>query len=345
MERNILQIGENVDQLITVDMSARRIIGQLYRAARGKNEMPLTLAAAQKLVEVVRKKSMVYILTGFQCPKWSISETDGPPGAVILARGISLGLEALPVIVTDDINVPMIKATAHAAALNVLENKVVEDPLSRTVAVIGIPIKEKMEEKAGVLLDSHKPSVVIAIERPGWNEKHVYHRSIGFDISHLNAHLDHIYDEAHKRSIPTIGIGDGGNELGMGNIAETTKQIVPYGAKCQCPCGAGIAAVNKSDFIVPATVSNWGGYGIVACLSALLKKPAEFHDRKIQLRIIHTCAAAGAVDGTTQSPEPSEDGVPAEVSAGLIEMLNLTVSMALKTPADSAIARARAGTI
>ncbi|WP_428675350.1 glutamate cyclase domain-containing protein [Reyranella sp.] len=35
--------------------------------------------------------------------------------------------------------------------------------------------------------------------------------------------------------MPTIGIGDGGNELGCGHINEAVAAIQPFGKECGCP--------------------------------------------------------------------------------------------------------------
>ena len=40
------------------------------------------------------------------------------------------------------------------------------------------------------------------------------------------------------------------------------------------PKGKALATVVKTDVVIPAMMSNWGCYGIEACLAYLLKKPA-----------------------------------------------------------------------
>jgi thiamine pyrophosphate-dependent acetolactate synthase large subunit-like protein len=72
-----------------------------------------------------------------------------------------------------------------------------------------------------------------------------------------------------KEGVLTVGIGDGGNEIGMGNIYDTVRKVVPYGDQCKCPAKCGIADSTLVDVTVVATVSNWGAYGIEACLAAL----------------------------------------------------------------------------
>ena len=64
----------------------------------------------------------------------------------------------------------------------------------------------------------------------------------------------------------TIGIGDGGNEIGMGKLpAGLIAQHVPNGAQ--------IACVTSCDHLVVAGVSNWGAYGLAAGVRLLRQAP------------------------------------------------------------------------
>jgi len=322
-EQKMLAIGESIDRLITVDVPARGVIGKLYDSARKIVGRPLTMNAAEKLLEKTGKNDVVYLLTGFQAPNWGITESDGPIGAIMLARAISIATDAIPVIITDDINLKLTIATSRTAGLNIIDKPkpAPTERLPRSVVVHGIPINSNVQDITSDMFDDDSPSAVISIERPGWNEKELYHNSSGFDISHLNAHFDHFYQEAKNRNVLTIGIGDGGNELGMGNIKETVKEIVPHGAKCQCPCGAGIAASNKSDAIIATTVSNWGGYGIGASLAALTGNFEVLHDRDLEIRVSRKCADEGGLDGVVGYPMPGADGITETVTGGVVDLL------------------------
>lgn len=68
---------------------------------------------------------------------------------------------------------------------------------------------------------------------------------------------------------PSSGIGDGGNELGMGKVHDKIKQNIPNGET--------IASKESADFIITCGVSNWGGYGLCFALFALRSDP--IHDR------------------------------------------------------------------
>ena len=83
----------------------------------------------------------------------------------------------------------------------------------------------------------------------------------------------------------------------MGAIADTVKRLLPYGAKCQCPCGGGVTDATPVDVVVPGTCSNWGAYGIAGCLAALLDDPDILHDTKAEARMLRGCIDAGMADG------------------------------------------------
>ena len=68
------------------------------------------------------------------------------------------------------------------------------------------------------LLSELTPKVVIAVERAGMTPRGTYHNMLGQDYSEGRARTDYLVEEAAKRGIPTIGVGDGGNEIGMGAI-------------------------------------------------------------------------------------------------------------------------------
>jgi hypothetical protein len=55
-------------------------------------------------------------------------------------------------------------------------------------------------------------------------------------------HAFHLAEAAKARSIVTIGVGDGGSEIGNGLIYDAARQIQPYGLKCQCDCEDGAYA-------------------------------------------------------------------------------------------------------
>jgi hypothetical protein len=100
--------------------------------------------------------------------------------------------------------------------------------------------------------------LAISIERPGPASDGTYRTMKELDMSHMIAPLDRIF----LGDIPTIAIGDGGNEVGMGRILQAVQNSsIPHAKKIACvmPCVA----------LLVVSVSNWGGYALAAALSIL----------------------------------------------------------------------------
>jgi hypothetical protein len=130
-----------------------------------------------------------------------------------------------------------------------------------------------------------------------------------------------LFEEASSRGIPSVGIGDGGNEIGFGVIFDAVREIQPYGTRCLCPCEDGIATVVPANALVVAGVSNWGAYAVAAMVSILSGRPDAFHDAETERRAILACYDAGAVDGSYANHGFTVDGIDAEVSVEMVFML------------------------
>lgn len=323
-------IGEAVDRLVTVPMSNWAILKgipvlEVYDACRAKAGGPLTLAAAQLLAERVGAGDTVIFITGFVMLSCGKPETDGPVGAAALARAIDVGLKATPVFVTEDSVKPAMAATAAGAGLHPWDPATARDGIHRAV-IEGFPIDhDAAQEAAQRMLDRYEPSAVIAIERPGWNKNRVHHSGGGFGISEFTAKIDYLFEQAIERGILTIGIGDLGNEMGMGYVADTVRKLIPHGDVCQCPCGGGIAAASEPDLGIMANISNWGAYGVEACLAALLGEPEVLHDGPTERWIIEESVRGGAIDPVSGMSRPYVDGTATQINVGIVELLHSIV--------------------
>ena len=323
-------IGEAVDRLVTVPMSNWTILKGLpltatYEAARAKaGGAPMALRAAELLNERVGKGDVVLLLSGFVILNWNRPETDGPVGVAALARSLDLSLQAVPVILTEDILVGNLSKTTEAAGMIVChsEEELRRGGRGKKAMVLGYPIDHEAAKKmAAGLLDRLNPKAVIAVERPGWNEKRIHHSGMGYAVSSVTAKLDYLFEEARARGILTIGVGDLGNELGMGNIKEEVKAGIPNGGRCLCGCGGGIACDVPSDVGLICNISNWGAYGICACLAAIAGEEEVLHDGELEKRMICACVDAGALDPVRGMLIPRVDGEPKEINAYIVEML------------------------
>ena len=146
---------------------------------------------------------------------------------------------------------------------------------------------------AGLLYD-FDPSVLIAIERCGLTAEGKYRNMRGRDITDHNARIDLIFDS----NVPSVGIGDGGNEIGMGNLA-TEVPLVESLVKLPC--------VTRTTKLMLASVSNWGGYGLVTALSEL-SGTNLLPSIEEEQALVKKTVDLGAVDGMSAKQEYKVDG-------------------------------------
>ena len=295
----------------------------LYDAARAKAGRPLVMTAAESLLQRVKAGDKVIVSTGWVIDFWYPNgEICGMTGAVSLSRILTNGLGAKVCFLSEETVLPVYEAVCRAAGVRVFpEESLNQVPLA--VIVKAFPVEEKAAKLAArEYLDALKPAAVITLEKCGRNRKGIYHTGNGNDMSSTTAKVDLLVDEARQRGILTIGIGDGGNEIGFGNILETVEAVNPWGARCNCPCEGGMASAVETDCLIMASASNRGGYGVEACLAALLDKPQLMHDGEMECAMIKAAAAAGAMDSFTVGPTTTDGhAVPMEISAHFVELL------------------------
>jgi len=231
------------------------------------------------------------ILTGFYILSVGMPETDGPPGAYLLGQALqALGYPVT--YVTDEHGGFLFKDLAGVEDL-------VEFPITDAGA---------SERFAQDLLARLQPSVVISIERCGVSAAGRYLNMRGADISQYTAKLDYLI--LHHNV--TVGIGDGGNEIGMGNVVEQIPLVDTL------PKEPATTPVTR---LVIASVSNWGGYGLVAALSELAGRDL-LPTTQAEDEIIRFMVDRGAVDGTTSQQVYSVDGFPLEENRQTLEQLH-----------------------
>jgi hypothetical protein len=232
--------------------------------------------AAQYILD---NRASAIVCTGFYIRAAGAPETDGPPGAVFIGRALeSLGYSVTHV--TDSFCSTALKGPV--AADKIVEFPVADEPSSR--------------KYADNLLKELKPSVLVSIERGGMTRDGLYLNMRGVDFSPYNAKLDYLFNG----DVPSVGIGDGGNEIGMGNLAEEIPQFDTL------PDDPAVTPVDK---LIIASVSNWGGYGLIAALSLLAGKnllPSVQEEEDMIRRMVD----AGAVDGVSGNKIYSVDAFP-----------------------------------
>ncbi|WP_028302859.1 DUF4392 domain-containing protein [Oceanospirillum maris] len=259
------------------------------RNLRGMKTIQPALASGYYLraARILNKcKGHVLIGTGF--PVVDTFETDGPVGAIALYQTLEK-LGATPVLVC---------------------GPPVSQALMENFRVHEIRVGEHQERtlEAFKALYHYNPDAIISIERPGQAEDGGYYNMRGESISARTACFDTFIKNA---KCPTIGIGDGGNEIGMGNIADVLKDLDIT------------ASVTCVDELLIADVSNWGAYGLIAFLSL-------WHEQDLlgdinPLEILQYLSKLGSVDGVTRNNELTEDGLPADEGKHVIAQLRAAI--------------------
>ena len=343
--KNLEITGMMVDRLLTVGMrwggrGDRDIIPRLYDCACEKlGGKPISLLAAQSLLDKVKPGDCVFLITG--CATWPNlpkGEDDGPPGIASLARAVRLGLGAIPVIVTGPNDIDVVSKTVEAAEVMMVDYETAK--VSSVMAGVSIvfPVfgkdkagKEESRAFAAKVLDEYAPKVAITVETIGPNKKGISHFGSGYDMETRDKlpDLEYIFTEASAKGIFTIGVMDQGNELGSGTIEEDVRRITPWADVCRCPCEAGIACATKTDIVYPAAVSNWGAYGITAMVAYLLGKPEILQDTLTERRVLEACIRAGGIDGIYGRACMAVDSIDYLTGEALLTMLHGIIRSAL----------------
>ncbi len=221
------------------------------------------------------------ILIGTGFPVVKTFETDGPVGAIAMYEAFEK-LGATPTIVCGR---PLSQALAT----------------KYRVHEIRVGDHDKREHEAQEALEQLRPDAIISIERPGQAADGDYYNMRGESISENTACFDSFMNQS---DCPTIAIGDGGNEIGMGNVTTALQDlnIVP--------------AITTCDELIVADVSNWGAYGIIAFLSVWNQRDllGEF----VPIDIFRYISELGSVDGVTRVNQLTEDGLDIHEGEGIL---------------------------
>ncbi len=321
-EEQFALMGRHIDRLVTIEArispTSRNVIVDLYEAAREKQGGgPLSMLAARQILKHCGPGKTVFITTGAGDPRHlPAGETDGPPGVAALALAIHAATGAVPLLFTEIPFQENLAATALAIGLGIREPKYALE-IGYTTSVLPLAHDGTAEKQAVEYLDTYKPAMVISIEKLGPNPAGVAHTSTGTPTAGDRARAECLFDEAARRGIPSLGIGDNGNELGFGLIPDAVAKYKPNGAR--------LCTRVATDVLIPANTSNWGAYAVEAALAALTGKPEIMHSAEIERRMIEACVDTHAADGSTGRHILQVDGMPMDVSCAVVTMLGCIV--------------------
>jgi hypothetical protein len=301
-------------------------------------------AACRELAEA--SSCGLLVVTGFYIAHATppCAETDGPLGALFLARALTpLGIAVR--LATDDFGVRPLREGLAACGL------------AERVAVLELPPEASAEDYGDeVLWNATAPSGatpefplshLLALERVGPShspeslrhqpgttpeDRRHYREEVssrhhgrchsmrGRDITEETRPAHLLFETAPfwKPPVPTIGIGDGGNEIGMGKIPwDVIRRNIPHGGRIACRVPA--------DYLIVSGVSNWGAYALAAGVRLLRGAPHDpaLFDPGRERELLQLMVERGPlVDGKTGQPAATVDGLPFERYAEVLTRLD-----------------------
>jgi hypothetical protein len=307
---------------------------------------------------LVQKGRKVVIITGFYVPVGDppATETDGPPGALALAKGLKhLGMEVS--LLSDEYTLSALKA-----GLEIL------DLPEKEVPILCFPLEPSDRDQTSRMTNEENQSSMsirftkdffdslpgqglthlIYIERVGPNhtlESFTAQERQGKpplkefetilppplrnrcfssrleDITRFTAKTHFLLELAARLNLPiqSIGIGDRGNEIGAGKIPwEAFRQNASTNRE------AVFCSRVRTDTLISCGISNWGGYALLAgvALAAgrldLLEKVTPEQEGIV---LDHLVRHGPAIDGITCKPGLSVDGIEFDDYVKVIERI------------------------
>lgn len=246
LSRDVFNKLLEIERITTEDPGNRGIAPLLLPGDLTKACLDLSLRA-----------TVVGVLLGFPLfDSAPAEESDGVAGAVYLARALQ-AIQAQVYFIVDETAAELVSLLSECKNRGFTQDTV---PFI-TIGNITNGLKD---------LEEGDFTHLIAIERVSPAQNGKYYTMGGRDISSKVGAMGEVFREATASpGVVTVGIGDGGNELGMGKVKDKVVKHVPHGGL--------IAAAVAADYLVTCGVSNWGGLALAAGLYALRSCPV--HDR------------------------------------------------------------------
>ncbi|MFO0808487.1 MAG: DUF4392 domain-containing protein [Gemmataceae bacterium] len=304
-------------------------------------------AACRSIAEMPEPR--LAIVTGFTIPGTDplMSETDGPLGALFLARALApLGIG--------------VAIAADGSAVTALATGLAACGLTDDVTLATLPdapggydgtIRGRFQTLRPKYLLDFTAAVgsfthLIALERVGpghtresiaregesaaWNlfprevpeeQRGRCHSMRGRDVTAFTRPAHLLFEApagAMVGGFTTIGIGDGGNEIGMGKLAwETIRRNVPRGGLIACRV--------PTDHLIVSGVSNWGAYALAAGVRHVrgVSVSRDLMDSRQERDLLHAMVEAGPlVDGVTGERTVTVDGLTFERYAQVLQRIH-----------------------
>ncbi|WP_171229315.1 glutamate cyclase domain-containing protein [Ruegeria sp. HKCCA4008] len=317
---------DRLDRLVNLDLGNRGI-EPLYDASRALAGQALCGAAADLLLAMPESGTAI-VTTGSVSRAWlspALGENDGPSGAAALIRALWLARKATCVLVIEETLIPPMAATLQASGVAIVDlettRKASTDGSMACATLLPYPVTDAEGAVAAAkMLNQLKPDIMVSTERVGRNENGIYYNMRGRDYGLGRARIDMLFDAAMARGIPTLAVGDGGNEIGMGLVADIVKIAVPFAAPGDCACGGGIGATSGADILMTAAVSNWGCTAICAAMAMRTGDARLIHTPAMEARLLKVMTANGLINSADGIIDPHVDGIKDTTHIALAEM-------------------------
>lgn len=271
--------------------------------------------------------STVVVLSGFPCcvNESPPSETDGPPGTFAIARAVA-ALGHKVIVVTESCNEAVFGAAFRGLAL--------PDEVQGSISMEIFPSSFSDADEKRFIELSKKCQLLIACERAGPGKDGICYTMRGIDMN-VKGLIGPLHRLVNESKSPFIAIGDGGNELGMGKVLDKIidNPKISNGDKIGC--------VIPADYLIAASVSNWGGYALSAAIAlAYTQRHKEANSNEWidiclpseeeEIALLDRCVSAGCRDGVSGKIEATVDGMPLETSMQCLRDIRKSVMMATK---------------
>lgn len=266
-----------------------------HDVGRGSESLAvLTYGELFEAAEVLanRTNHRALVVTGFYIPSavHPAAETDGPLGALELCAALrAIGGDAW-----------MVSDAPCESVLRPSAKSLLPDD-----HVLIAPVDAGFDEwfnKVQQLIKVEEIDTVIFIERVGPSYGGLPRNMRASCIKEWTAPLSRLT----SLGLHTIGIGDGGNEIGMGKIWPSDMQrLVRYGDEIGC-------SVATDELIIGGT-SNWAAHALVGALHVLGYKELEhLLEASWHEELLSHIVSTGSIDGVTHDNVPSVDGLSGE---------------------------------
>jgi hypothetical protein len=229
-------------------------------------------------IDTVVNARKLMLCTGFNVDR-NMPETDGPVGVALLAYACFRAGKQV-VVVADALNAHLVRVALLVLDTGCLKHIQIDTVEAKMPADMG---------ELEAMLDKHEVDTMIHTEVPGRNRDGKYLNMRGIPIGDFNAPLDELMNLANERQLATVGVGDGGNEAGMGGLTGVPPALNGLEMQAIIPAAHQVIAWN----------SNLGAIALGEFALAAADKGPGCRPETFQA-ILRKLFQEGAVDGVTR---------------------------------------------